>query len=102
MTNQYTANKVPPTERTNRIGDVCTRGGIITLDQEVPEFFKELHVGGTGDLIVLGIDGNYIPYKGLLAGAFVKVLGNKVVSAATVDGVAMTTTATNITWHGGI
>ncbi len=100
--NQYGADKLPPQERTNRIGIVCTRGGIITEDVQVQEFFKYLHVGVGGDLIVLGKDNNYIPYFGVNNGATIAVEGNMVVSAATVDGVAMTTTCSDITWHGGI
>lgn len=100
--NQYTADKLPPQERTNRIGMPITRGGIITEDVQISEFFKLLHIGTAGDLIVLGKDGSYIPFFGLLNGDWVPVVGNMVVSAATVDGVAMTTSASEITWHGGI
>lgn len=100
--NQYQADKLPPQERTNRIGMPITRGGIITADVQLTEFFKLLHIGQAGDLIVLGKDGRYIPFFGLLDGDWVPVVGNMVVSAATVDGVPMTTTATDITWHGGI
>lgn len=100
MATLLTANKLSPQERTNRIGAAITRGGIITEDVET-EYFKWLHIGIGGDLIVLGIDGNYIPFYGLLNGDWIPVVGNMVVSAATVDGVAMTTSATNITWHGG-
>lgn len=102
VSNQYTADKLPPQERTNRIGIVCTRGGIITADTQVTEFFKYLHIGTGGDLIVLGRDGNYIPYFGMNNGSTVAVEGNMVVSSATVDGVSMTTTCSDITWHGGI
>ena len=100
--NQYTTDKLPRQERANRIGAPITRGGIITEDVQVQEFFKLLHIGGAGDLIVLGKDGSYIPFFGLLDGDWVPVVGNMVVAAATVDGVPMTTSATNITWHGGI
>lgn len=100
--NQYTADKLPPQERTNRIGMPITRGGIITPDVQVQEFFKLLHIGVGGDLIVLGKDGSYIPFIGLLNGDWVPVVGNMIVAAATVDGVAMVTNADDITWHGGI
>lgn len=98
----YKADQVPPDERTNRIGLVITRGGIVTLDAVVPEYFKAIHVGIGGDLIVLGKNGNYIPFYAVPNSTIIYVMGNSVVSAATVDGVAMTTTATGITWHGGI
>lgn len=100
--NQYQADKLPPQERSNRIGMPITRGGIITNDVQVQEFFKLLHIGTAGDLIVLGKNGSYIPFFNLLNGDWVPVVGNMVVSAATIDGVACTTTATDITWHGGI
>lgn len=100
--NQYAANKLPPEERTNRIGVAITRGGIITPDVQVQEFFKLLHIGSAGNLVVLGKDGSYIPFYNLLDGDWVPVMGNMVVSSAVIDGVTVTTGATNITWHGGI
>jgi hypothetical protein len=100
--NQYEAAKLPPQERTNRIGAPITRGGIITADVQVQEFFKLLHIGLAGDLVVLGKDGNYIPFYGLLNGDWVPVVGNMVAGSATIGGVLVTTTASNITWHGGI
>lgn len=100
--NQYTADKLPPDERTNRIGCVITRGGIITPDVQLTEFFKLLHIGIAGDLVVLGKDGNYIPFYGLLNGDWVPVMGNMVAGSAVIDGVTVTTTADEITWHGGI
>jgi hypothetical protein len=100
--NQYEADKLPPQERTNRIGIVDTRGGIITVDVQVSEFFKKLHVGVGGDIIILGKNGNYIPYLGLNNGATIAVEGNMVVSTATIDGVVVTTSCDDITWHGGI
>jgi hypothetical protein len=100
--NQYTADKVPPQERTNRIGAPITRGGIITPGTQISEFFKLLHVGLGGDLVVLGKDGSYIPFLGLLDGDWVPVVGNMVAVSATVDGVLVTTSADDITWHGGI
>lgn len=100
--NQYQADKVVPQERTNRIGVVITRGGIITNDVQVSEFFKLLHIGTAGDVIVKGKDGSNIPFLNCLNGDWIPVMGNMVVSAATIDGVPVTTTATDITWHGGI
>jgi len=100
--NQHVAEKLPADERTNRIGMAITRGGIITNDVQVSEFFKLLHIGVAGDVIVLGKDGNHIPFRGCLNGDWIFVVGNMCVASATVDGVPLTTSATNITWHGGI
>lgn len=100
--NQYTADALPPQERTNRIGIVDTRGGIITVDVQLSEFFKKLHVGVGGDIVILGRNGNHIPYLGVSNGATLAVEGNMVASSATIDGVLVTTTADDITWHGGI
>lgn len=108
MTNVYTADKLPPDERTNRVGAVITRGGIITVDTPVtdvngaPEFFKIIHIGVGGNLLVRGKNGTIIPFLGLLNGDYVPVLGDMIVSTATIGGVGYSTTCTNITWHGGI
>lgn len=108
MSTYLTADKLPPEERTNRIGLPITRGGVITVDSPVldangaPEFFKLLHVGTGGVLLVVGKDGSIIPFLGLIDGDWVPVVGNEVVSTATIGGTPYTTTCDNITWHGGI
>jgi hypothetical protein len=79
---------------------VITKGGIIALDHEPRERFKWLHVGGGGNLVVEGLDGNPIPFYGILGGSWIPVAGKKVLTSGTVDTVTITTTATNITWHG--
>ena len=98
----YTADTVSPETRTESIGVVIKTGGIITNDTPTTEYFKLLHIGTAGDALVRGIDGNIIPFLGMLSGDWIPVLGNEVVGAATVDGIACTTTASDITWHGGI
>lgn len=84
-----------------QIGLCAKEGGIIVKDTPLNFYFKSLFVGDAGDVLVRGVDGNIIPYRGVLSGATLYVLGNEVVGTATVDGVALTTTATNITWQGG-
>lgn len=98
----FEAEAISPQTRTEDIGVVIKSSGIITNDAIVPQYFKLLHIGTGGDLLVRGVDGNINPFFGLLSGDWVPILGNQVVSAATVDGVACTTTATDVTWHGGI
>lgn len=108
MSSYYTADKLPPEERTNRIGVPITRGGIISVGTVVtdsngaPEFFKLLHVGNGGNLLVQGKDGSVIPFLGLLNGDWIPVVGDLVLASATIGGTPYTTTCTNITWHGGI
>lgn len=100
--NQVSAPKLPPEERSNRIGIPATRGGIITVDTQLTEYFKLIHVGVGGNVIVRGKDNSMIPVLGLSDDSWFPAIGNEVVSAATIDGVAVTTTAENITWYGGI
>jgi hypothetical protein len=94
-------NPVDGNTPSSQLGVAIKNGGLITLDAQLPAYFKMLHVGGGGDLLVRGIDNNIIPFLGLVSGQFVPVIGYEVVSAATVDGQALTTTCTDITWHGG-
>lgn len=98
----FEAEAISPQTRTEDIGVVIKSGGIITNDAILTQYFKLLHIGTGGNLLVRGIDGNIIPFFGLLSGDWVPVLGNQVVSAATIDGSPYTTTATDVTWHGGI
>jgi hypothetical protein len=76
-------------------------GGIITVDTPLNVYFKLLHVVTGGDVLVRGMDNRIIPYRGILSGGWIPVIGYEVVSAATVDGVSLTTTATDIDWYGG-
>lgn len=89
---------------TSQIGLCATRGGLITVDTSLEEYFKGLHIGtagATGTLLIKGIDNEVIPIKGLLNGSWVFILGYAVVSAATVDGESLTTTCSDISWIGG-
>jgi hypothetical protein len=96
-----TAQPLNPATPTFQIGLTATRGGLITNDTPLNEFFKGLYITTGGDVLVRGIDNEIIPILGRLSGSFVAVLGYEVVSAATVDGQALTTTATDISWVGG-
>lgn len=79
-----------------------TRGGAITIDgAPTPEVFYQLRCGTGGNLIVLGKDGNPIYYPSVFAGETLVTCGLGVLSAATIDGVAVTTTASDIWWYGG-
>lgn len=85
-----------------QIGLTAKRGGLITIDQPLNEYFKAIAVGTTGgNVLVRGVDNQIIPFLDRPAGSWIYVLGYEVVSAATVDGQALTTTADNLTWIGG-
>lgn len=84
-----------------QIGLTIKNGGLITINTELDFYFKALHIKTGGDVLVRGVDGKIIPFLGMLSGSWVCVLGNAVVSAATVDGQALTTTAADIAWYGG-
>jgi len=93
--------KIDPNSVTGTIGVAYTRGGIITLDEDVREAFKMLHVGIGGNILVYGLDGNILPLLGVSNDTWIPVLGTKVVSAANIDGDPYTTICSQITWNGG-
>jgi hypothetical protein len=78
-----------------------TRGGKITVDADPGELFFQLRCGTGGNLIVEGKAGNPIYYPSVFAGETLVTCGRRVLSAATVDGEAVTTTADDIYWYGG-
>jgi hypothetical protein len=96
-----TVNPIDPNNQARDIGFIAKKGGLITVDTQLPEYFKMLRIGVGGDLLVRGIDNNIIPFRNVLSGGTIVVLGYEVVSAATVDGVPLTTTASEIDWYGG-
>jgi hypothetical protein len=97
--------KIDPNSPTGTIGGMATRGGVITLNTFITnagggkEMFKWLHIGTAGNIVIEGIDGNVMvafnAFRGLYIGGF------RVLTSGVVDGNTYTTTAANITWHGG-
>jgi len=79
-----------------------TRGGFITVGTETPEIFCQLMVGNTGSVIVETADGEQRYYPQLNAGVIYPIAGVKIIASATIDAQAVTTSATNIWWYGGI
>ena len=79
-----------------------TRGGFITVGTKTPELFFQIMVGTAGNLIVE--DENEVAryYPGLQAGAIYPITGVRILAAATIDGQAVTTSAANIWWYGGM
>lgn len=94
-------SKFNPKTPTKDIGAVATRGGLITIDTPLAEYFKLLHIQTGGNVLILGMDNQVIPYLGISSDSWIWAVGYAVVSAATVDGQALTTTASNIQWYGG-
>lgn len=90
-------------------GFFITRGGKITLDQDVtrngiPETFKYLGVldgGVSGTVVVKGVDDKAFPIS-IAAGSIRQVLGKAVLTQATIDGTLYQTTATLLHWYGGV
>jgi hypothetical protein len=95
--------------RSNDLGGFAKSGGIAaTLDQYVTfadgtqQIFKWIGVGtGGGSVIVEGVDGNPIYIPALPAGAWRPVVGRRILSAKTINGIPVTTTATLVTVYGG-
>ena len=101
---------VKPTQAMTRASDSTaypiypTRGGAITIGTPTPERFFQIMVGVTGSLIVqigTGTNATVRYYPLVLAGAIYPIAGDLILSTATVDGNAVTTTASNIWWYGG-
>lgn len=113
-------NKIEKTEGINEynksidIGRSVTRGGIVVLDQLFGDEFSpssgelssQIHVGTGGNILFQNSDDEIIPYLNVTSGTILWVAAKKVVSSATIKNSTgqlqnYTTTATNITWHGG-
>lgn len=95
-------NNVDSNSKASMLGGFIKNCGIATLDVDVGQTFKWVGAGSSGgDIIVLGVDGNPIYFPAVPAGAIRPVLGTTILSAATVSGSAVTTTATPVVWYGG-
>lgn len=99
---------VSPETKASQLGGFIKNGGIATLDTYITmqdgtiQFFKWIGVGtGGGHVIVEGVDGYPIYFPALPAGAMRPVLGRRILSSATINGSAVTTTATLVTVYGG-
>jgi len=79
-----------------------SRGGFVTIGTETPELFCQLAVESGGSVIVENKDGTVRYYPQLNPGAIYPIMGTKILASATIDGQAVTTSASNIWWYGGI
>lgn len=101
MSNLYPTHPISRLQDSTSYPIYPTEGGFVTPDVETRELFIQLTVGTTGSVIVQNIAGQNRYYPVVIAGSVLPAAGIKVVSSATIDGQAVTTTATNIWWHGG-
>lgn len=103
---KYQVRELDPFKTSNEIGIVPKSGLIVfngSIDlrgQEIPRFFL-IRVGIGGDLFIRGIDGEMIPYLGVLNGQWIIGEGNIVYNTVVVDSVTYTTTCNNICAYGG-
>lgn len=103
---EYQVRELDPLKVSNEIGIVPKSGlivhnGLIDLRGIViPRFFL-IRVGVGGDLFIRGIDGEMIPYLGVLDGQYIIGEGNIVYNTVVVDAVTYTTTCVNICVYGG-
>lgn len=67
-----------------------------------PVTFKLLHVGGSGNIVVRGVDGKNYPIRAVLAGAWIPAWGTAIVYSDTFNGVTVTTNASLIDWYSGV
>lgn len=105
---QKFSTTIDPNNRTAAVGVMATRGGEIVLDEYIAfgdsttEIFKFLHVATAGDVIIEGIDGIAMPWYGATNDSMIPIAGFRVLTSAIINGVEKTTTATGITWYGGV
>lgn len=104
----YQVRKLDPYKVSNEIGIIPKSGLIVystiySIDLrgiEIPNFFM-FRVGTGGDLFVRGIDGEMIPYLGLLDGQVMVGEGNIVYNTVVFESVTYTTTCVDICVYGG-
>jgi len=100
-------NHVNPDAPSNEISIVTNRGWevnydtALTADVELPNYACKFHIGGGGDLILEGDNGEPNPYYKLLDGDYVIEKSKKVLYQAVIKGTLRTTTVTYVTAHGG-
>jgi|SRR5882724_7444588 len=99
---QTFSTKIDPQNRTAAVGVMATRGGEIVLDIYIGEMFKFLHIATAGDVIIQGIDGTPMPWYGASADSIIPLAGFRVLTSAIINGTPRSTTATGITWYGGV
>jgi len=102
---QVFSTTIDPQNRTAAVGIMATRGGEIVLDAYVnanKEMFKFLHISTGGDVIIEGIDGTPMPWYGASSDSVIPIAGFRVLTTAIINGNPKTTTATGITWYGGV
>lgn len=99
-------HKLDPLKPSMEIG-VIPKSGQIVLDNNIDLLDDELNhfmlirVGSGGNLFIRDIDGNTIPYIGVLDGQWLIGEGDMVLSSATIQGFEYTTTCNNIVVYGG-
>jgi len=103
----YQKNQVNPNAPSNEVSIVTNVGWevnydtALSADVELPNYACKFHIGGGGDLILEGKNGETIPYYGLLDGDYVIEVSKKVLYQAVIKGTLRTTTVTYTTAHGG-
>lgn len=94
---------VNPTERCNALGIISDISGRVVLDQELPMFCKIIHVSSGGDILWVGKDDRVNLITGAKDGSYHAIRAKKFMSTGTTwDGVSSGTTASLITWFGGV
>jgi len=96
------------------IGIFSKRGGIILstalginlLDQDINQtwsdsYCKFVHVGSGGNLVYITPDNQLDCFLSLKDGQIVPLVGSSILTSATIQGVTVSTTCNDITWHGG-
>lgn len=109
MTQRRQTQPTTPDLAQNIPGIFITRGGLITIDSFIADtsdgndtYFKWIFLPNGGNVIIENADGNPVYFPAQPVGEYISVVGRRVLSAAVVDGVAVTTNATGqITWYGG-
>lgn len=103
-----------PNKQSADIGLVSTRGGGVVLDTPfsvegvtgpdgriTSEYCATVHTGTGGDILFVSEDDTINPYFNTAPSQVLVVKAKAVATAATINGVPRTTTATDMTWHGG-
>lgn len=94
---------IPPSARAREIGLPAKKTGQVILDEDLPMLCKIILVAVGGDVMFVGVDDDINLVQGISDGTQVSLVAKKFLTTGTTwQGISGGTTASIITWFGGM